>query len=230
MGVIFVNGWIDAPNAIATCVSTRSISPKKAIVMSAIFGFLGVFIMTLISANVAETIYKIVDFGENTCNALIALCAALSAIVIWSFSAWRFGIPTSESHALIAGLSGAAIAIQNSMVGINWEEWRKVLYGLGVSTILGFICGYLIIKIIEKICKNMDRRRTIPMFKKSQVLGGAIMSFMHGAQDGQKFIGVFLIGVGLSNGISNTRKSIYTNLAYDFMFCYYNIRNNNRWV
>ena len=109
--MILVNGWTDAPNAIATCVSTRSISPKKAILMAAICNFLGVLVMTFISRAVAETIYNMVDFGDNASNALIALCAALFAIVVWSVFAWRFGIPTSESHALIAGLSGAAIAI-----------------------------------------------------------------------------------------------------------------------
>ena len=115
LGVIFVNGWTDAPNAIATCVSTRSINPKKAIIMAAICDFLGVLIMTLFSNAVAQTIYNMVDFGANANDAVIALCAALFAIVTWSVLAWYFGIPTSESHALIAGLSGAAIAIQKGI-------------------------------------------------------------------------------------------------------------------
>ena len=115
--------------------------------------------------------------------------------------AMKLGIPTSESHALVAGITGAAIAIQG-VDGINFNEWKKVLYGLIVSTIVAFILGYIFEKIIERICKNMDRRRTVPFFKKTQILGGALMSFMNGAQDGQKFIGVFLMGVALSNGIS----------------------------
>ena len=65
LGVILVNGWTDAPNAIATCVSTRSISPRNAIIMAAVFNFLGVFVMTLISNAVAQTIYKMVDFGDD---------------------------------------------------------------------------------------------------------------------------------------------------------------------
>ena len=112
-GVILVNGWTDAPNAIATCISTRSIHPKRAIMMAAICNFLGVFIMTLLSSTVAETIYNIANFGNEQSNALIALCAGLVAIVSWAIIAWYFGIPTSESHALIAGISGAAIAIQS---------------------------------------------------------------------------------------------------------------------
>ena len=116
LGVILVNGWTDAPNAIATCISTRSLHPKKAIIMAAVFNFLGVFVMTLLSSSVAETIYNIANFGGNCSNALIALCAGLLAIVLWAIVAWYFGIPTSESHALIAGISGAAIALQSRYI------------------------------------------------------------------------------------------------------------------
>lgn len=202
-GVILVNGWTDAPNAIATCVSTRCLSPKKSIIMAAIFNFLGVFTMTLINSTVAQTIYNIVDFGNDSVAALTALSAALVAIVTWAVLAWLFGIPTSESHALIAGLSGSAIAIQGGISGINGAEWVKVLYGMVISTVLGFGMGYSIAKIIERICKRIDRRKTIKFFKATQVVGGASMAFMHGAQDGQKFMGVFLLGVSLANGVGN---------------------------
>lgn len=201
-GVILVNGWTDAPNAIATCVSTRCLSPKKSIIMAAIFNFLGVFTMTLINSTVAQTIYNIVDFGDDSVAALTALSAALVAIVTWAVLAWALGIPTSESHALIAGLSGAAIAIQGGISGINGAEWVKVLYGLVISTILGFSMGYGVTKLIEVICKKIDRRKTIKFFKATQVVGGASMAFMHGAQDGQKFMGVFLLGTTLASGIT----------------------------
>jgi len=200
LGVILVNGWTDAPNAIATCVSTRSLSPKKAIMMAAVFNFLGVFVMTLINATVVQTIYNMVDFGNNSEQALIALAAAMFAIVVWAVAAWWFGIPTSESHALIAGISGAAIAIQKGFSGINGNEWIKVVYGLVISTVLGFGLGFLVTKIIRKVCKNIERRKATSFFKKSQVVGGAAMAFMHGAQDGQKFMGIFLLGICLANG------------------------------
>lgn len=147
LAVILVNGWTDAPNAIATCVSTRAMSPRAAIIMAAVFNFLGVFVMTMFNAKVAQTIYKIADFGGNSNDALIALCAALFAIVTWATAAWKFGIPTSESHALIAGVSGAAIALNNGLSGINGNEWMKVVYGLLLSTFLGFIMGFLTVKI-----------------------------------------------------------------------------------
>ena len=123
LGVILVNGWTDAPNAIATCVSTRAMKASSAILMAAVFNFLGVLVMTMINSNVAMTIYNMVDFGTNTGDATIALCAALFAIVLWATVAWKFGIPTSESHALIAGLSGAAIALHGNLSGINPSEW-----------------------------------------------------------------------------------------------------------
>ena len=200
LGVILVNGWTDAPNAIATCVVTRCMSPRAAILMAAVFNFLGVFVMTMVNASVAATIYKMVDFGGNSGDALVALCASLFAIVLWATAAWWFGIPTSESHALIAGISGAAIALHGGLAGINGSEWVKVIYGLAMSTLLGFTLGWLTVKSIELICRNMDRRKTQIFFKGSQVAGGAAMAFMHGAQDGQKFMGVFMLGIFLVNG------------------------------
>ena len=204
LGVILVNGWTDAPNAIATCVSTRSITPRNAIIMASVFNFLGVLIMTMVNKSVAETISNMVYFGESQ-NALIALCAALVAIVIWATAAWAFGIPTSESHALIAGVTGAAIALQGGK-GINGKEWMNVIYGLFMSTILGFVLGFVVTKVIGQICKNMDRRKTTKVFKGAQIAGGAAMAFMHGAQDGQKFMGIFMLGIVLSGGKGNVNQ------------------------
>jgi PiT family inorganic phosphate transporter len=200
LGVILVNGWTDAPNAIATCVSTRSMKPGSAIIMAAIFNFFGVLVMTMLNAKVAETIFKMVDFGGNAGSATVALCAALFAIVAWATAAWRFGIPTSESHALIAGLSGAAIALQGSLSGINPMEWIKVIYGLILSTVLGFVAGFLSTRLIEWLCRKLDKRKCIPFFRNAQIFGGAAMAFMHGAQDGQKFMSVFLLGIFLASG------------------------------
>ncbi|NMA33469.1 MAG: inorganic phosphate transporter [Clostridiaceae bacterium] len=203
LGVILVNGWTDAPNAIATCISTRSLGPRPAIVMAAVFNFLGVLVMTLINSKVAETIYKMVDFRGDSHEALVALCAALVAIVLWATAAWWFGIPTSESHALIAGISGAAIALQRGITGINPNEWVKVIYGLFLSVVMGFVGGVLIVKLVEFIFRGFNRRRTYSFFKYAQIAGAAGMAFMHGAQDGQKFMGVFMLGVFLAQGQAN---------------------------
>jgi PiT family inorganic phosphate transporter len=143
-----------------------------------------------------------VDFGGDTRVALAALCAAMLAIVLWATAAWRFGIPTSESHALIAGLSGAAIALQGGFSGINASEWIKIIYGLLLSTALGFVAGYFAVKGIELLFFGLDRAFAHGLFKRAQVAAAAGMAFMHGAQDGQKFMGVFLLGLFLSTGRS----------------------------
>jgi len=200
LGVVFVNGWTDAPNSIATSVATRAISPRKAIVLAAIFNTLGVIVMTSINSTVADTIFKLADFKGDPGDSLAALCAALVAVVVWAVAAWKFGIPTSEGHALIAGLSGAAIALQGGFSGIVWSEWVKVIYGLILSLSMGAALGYMFTRITERIFRNAERRKTTAFFHKAQVGGAAAMSFMHGAQDGQKFMVIFLIGIFLANG------------------------------
>lgn len=208
LAVILVNGWTDAPNAIATCVSTRAIAPRPAILMAAVFNFAGVFVMTTLNATVAQTIYNMVNFQGNSKDSLVALCAAMVAIVIWATAAWAFGIPTSESHALIAGISGAAIALQNSISGINGSEWMKVIIGLALSTFLGFFMGWISVNTVKLLCKNMDRKTTGKYFKQLQIGGGAAMAFMHGAQDGQKFMGVFMLGIFLAQGNSTVNNFV----------------------
>jgi len=215
MGVILVNGWTDAPNAIATCVVTRCMPPKAAILMAAVFNFLGVFVMTLINATVAETITKMVDFGTNPDHAIIALSAALFAIVLWATIAWVFGIPTSESHALIAGLTGSAIALHGSFAGVNGAEWVKVIYGIGISVALGFGLGWLVCKAVTLLFYKANRPKTEPFFRGAQIAGAASMAFMHGAQDGQKFMGVVLLCVYMSQG-QGLPKDI--NIAQDYMW------------
>ena len=200
LGVILVNGWTDAPNAIATCVVTRCMSARAAILMAAVFNFLGVFVMTMINSTVTATITNMVNFGSNTQEAIVALSAALFAIVLWATLAWAFGIPTSESHALIAGLTGGAIAIHGNLDGVNGAEWVKVLYGLVISVVLGFGLGWLVCKGVVLLFQRADRQKTDGFFRYAQIFGAACMSFMHGAQDGQKFMGVILLSVFLANG------------------------------
>ena len=202
--VILVNGWTDAPNAIATCVSTRALSPRKSIFLATVFNFFGVTVMSLVNATVASTIFKMVDFSGNGHDALVAVCAAMFAIVIWATAAWYFGIPTSESHALIAGISGAAIALQGGLSGINGSEWVKVVYGLLLSTLLGFGLGWIISRLVNTLCRNFDYQRAQDRFGKAQIAAAAGMSFMHGAQDGQKFMGIFMLSLILASGGDNT--------------------------
>src|SRR5699024_7235193 len=195
MGVIFVNGWTDAPNAIATAVSTRVLKPNVAIGIAVVMNFLGALVMTMFNAQVAETISNIVSFdGQGIAAAQVALAASLFSIVVWSVAAWYFGIPTSESHALIAGLTGSAMAL-GGLGAVNGSEWTKVLIGLVVSTIFGFGGGYLIAKLIAWAFQWVPRRNANKVFTLGQAISAAANAFLHGAQDGQKFMGVFMLGL-----------------------------------
>lgn len=202
LGTIFVNGATDAANAIAEAVGTRSIGVDAAIAMSVVCNFIGLISMTVVSTAVADTISGMVDFGGDAHAAMIALAAATVGIVAWGVGAWVFGIPTSESHALIAGLTGAAIAVQGGLGGVNAGEWLKVVWGLLLSTFLGFGAGWLITKLIRVLCRNVDRRSADHSFAVLQVVGAAFMALMHGAQDGQKFMSTAMLAVALSMGMS----------------------------
>lgn len=200
IGVIIVNGATDAPNAIATVVSTRAMKPRVAIAMAAICNFFGLLIVSLLTAAVAHTIFNMVDFGGDAHQSIIALMAAMIAIIVWGGVAWYFGIPTSQSHSLIAGLTGAAIALQGSFDAINGAEWMKVIYGILLSTLLGFALGWINSRIIEASCRRVNRRSAARFFRLSQIASGGAVAFMHGAQDGQKFMSIFVLGVSLAVG------------------------------
>lgn len=131
--LIFINGFTDAPNAITTVVSTKVLPFKKAALLSAIFNFLGILIMCLISFRVANGISSIVTLESGSLG-LIALCSSMLSCVIFSGLASVFGIPTSETHGLISGLTGSAIVIGN-FGNINMKEWLDVIIGLVWSVI-----------------------------------------------------------------------------------------------
>lgn len=197
---IFVNGWTDAPNAITTVISTRVLSPKAAIGLAAIFNLLGVLVM---GTAVAETISSIISNPQPGTGILITLAAAQIAIVSWAVGAWKFGIPTSESHALIAGLTGAALA-GGGISSVSWEAWQKVLWGLGISSVLGFITGWLATVGVTKAFGSMKRQTANKFFSYGQIVSASAMAFSHGAQDGQKFMGVLAFALMMGGVIPNT--------------------------
>ena len=194
LAVLLVNGWTDAPNAIAGAVVTGAIPFRPAVVLAAAFNFLGVLCVTSVNASVAETVYSIASFDGGPKAALTALCAAMTAIVLWAGLAWFFGIPTSESHALVAGISGAAAALESSFSCIRWSCWAKVILGLFLSAAAGFWAGQTARRGLKSVKVSP---RTILL---AQIPAAAAASFLHGAQDGQKFIGVFLLGTALAQG------------------------------
>ena len=194
LGVLLVNGWTDAPNAIAGAVVTGALSFRRAVLLAAVCNFLGVLCVTSVYPSVAETIYSIASFEGGPEAASLALCAAMGAVVLWAAAAWWWGIPTSESHALVAGISGAAVALEGDLSCIRWQKWGLVLLGLVLSTALGFWAG----RWAEGTTRGWGWfGRTYRML---QVPGAAGTAFLHGAQDGQKFLGVFLLGAVLAQG------------------------------
>lgn len=202
LAVIVVNGATDAANAIATVVSTRCMPAGAAIGMAAVCNFLGLAVMTFFSTAVADTISHMVNFGADTRGALVTLCAAMVAIVVWGVAAWYFGIPTSQSHSLIAGLTGAAIALQGFSAGVNWGEWMKVIYGLVISTVMGFGLGWLIAKLMGALFRSVNRYRAESFFTAAQIGAAALLAFMHGAQDGQKFMSIAMMAILLDLGFA----------------------------
>ena len=203
VGVTIVSGATDAPNAIATAVSTRCLRPSTALILAAVFNFVGLVGMTYISTAVAHTMFSMVDFSGDTHTALLALEAAMIGSIGWGFFCWFRGIPASKSHSLIAGITGAAIAM-NGLAGVVPREWAKVIYGMLFSLIAGFALGWLCTKIIELVARPLKRRTANRIAMIFQDICACALSFLHGAQDGQKFMSTATIAVGLALGTKAT--------------------------
>jgi PiT family inorganic phosphate transporter len=182
----FVNGWTDAPNAIATVVSTRVLTPYQALAMATVLNVLGTMSGTAVAATIGTGIVRPEAITVGTVG------AAMAGIIVWSTLAWYFGIPTSESHALVSGLAGAGLAAAGPSV-LLWPGWKKVLIGLGFSSLLGFAGGLAIMLGIYRLFANSAPGLVRRVFGRLQILSAAFMAFSHGSNDGQKFIGVFTL-------------------------------------
>lgn len=200
--LILTNAITDAPNAISTLVGTKVMKFKKAAYLSAVFNFLGTIVMSMINISVANCISSMINLEDGT-RGIIALCSGMMAVIIFALVAMNFGIPTSETHGLVAGLTGASIALYN-FNAINWNEWKNVIIGL-VWSIIG---TYIISIFLSKILKNIIDRLSKQNIQKTQILGCCAMSFMHGAQDGQKFVGVIILLLTIINKAQPTNYNI----------------------
>lgn len=185
--LILTNAITDAPNAIATLVGSKVINFKKAALLSAFFNMLGIIVMSYINISVANCISSMVNLKDGFYG-IVGLTSGMISVIIFSFVAMKFGIPTSETHGLIAGISAASLALYSLDV-INWYEWKNVLIGLFWSVVGTYFISIFITKALDKKLKLIP----IKSIKNFQILGCCAMSFMHGAQDGQKFIGVILL-------------------------------------
>ena len=182
----FVNGWTDAPNAIATVVSTRVLSPARALILATALNILGAFVGAEVAATIGKGIVR-----PEVIN-LYTVGAAMVGIVFWSTLAWYYGLPTSESHGLIAGLTGAALATAGPEALIL-TGWKKVGIGLLFSTFLGFFGGLLLMALIYRLWAKARPDDVRRLFGKLQILSAGFMAFSHGSNDGQKFIGAFTL-------------------------------------
>lgn len=189
----FTNGFHDAANAIATCVSTRSMKPKSALLMAAIMNIVG----ALLGTGVAETIGNgIIDISHFTTSdvmwdrhhGLIIILAALIGAIAWNIITWYFGLPSSSSHALIGGMAGVGIA---AAITVKWLGIvDKVVIPMIVSPVVGFIVAYLLMKLILFLLANATYHKTMNRFRFLQRFSAAAMALGHGLQDAQKTMGI----------------------------------------
>jgi PiT family inorganic phosphate transporter len=192
----FTNGLTDAPNAVATVIATRVLSPFRAVLMAGVLNIIGVLVTgTAVAFTIGTGIVdpKVID--------LHTVAAALLTIIVWTMTAWYFGIPTSETHEMLAGLAGASFATAG-FSSLLWSGWEKVLIGLGLSTILGFALGYIVMLAIYWIFRRMEYSRVRSTFGRFQILSAGFMAFSHGSNDGQKFMGVFALALTLGGAFS----------------------------
>ncbi len=193
--LIFTNAITDAPNAIATLVGTKVMPFRKAAKLSAAFNFIGIIVMSFINISVAGCISFMVDLSDRE-SGIIVLVSAMISVIIFALVAMKFGIPTSETHGLIAGLTGSAVAIYG-WKSVSLAEWINVIIGL-VWSILGTLVIGIVVSAIAKKCMRKSNENQI---QKWQIVGCCGMSFMHGAQDGQKFIGILILFFSLIKNV-----------------------------
>lgn len=193
--LMLVNGWTDAPVSIASPVTSGAITFRKAAVLSAVCNFLGAVAVCSLGNSVAVSITELSDLKSVEPRlASAAFTAALTAVAAWSLLALVFGLPTSESHALISALFGSSLAVLDKNA-VSLVPILKVLTGLVISTLPVAFLSKRIAKLLKHRFKNQNQK-----FKNMQILGASMSAFAHGAQDGQKFAGVFAVQTALVMG------------------------------
>ncbi len=180
----FLNGFHDAANSIATVVSTGVLKPQTAIVFAAFFNIVAIFIFHL---SVAATIGKgIVQPGVVDHHVVFG---ALIGAIVWNFVTWRWGIPSSSSHALIGGIVGAVIAKAGAGSLIASGIWKTVLF-IFISPVLGFLLGALLMVAVANIFRHSSPLKVDNLFRRLQLVSAGLYSLGHGGNDAQKTIGI----------------------------------------
>ena len=198
----FVGGFTDAANAIATSVGTRVLSPRAAVVMAGVFNLFG----GLTGTSVALTIGTgLVDPGVLS---LVTVVAALAGAMVWSLFTYFFGIPVSETHGLIGGLIGAAVATAGLDV-VQWGNLTKVLGAIIVSPSMGFVGGAAFLLLIYWTFRRSRPAKVKPWFRHLQRMSAAYMAFSHGRNDAQKPMGILAMTLALYSGADQVRVPLW---------------------
>jgi len=192
----FLNGIHDSSNVVATMISSRALPPRVALSMTAVAEFLGPFIFGVAVANTIGN--EVVD---SEAISLEVLLAALISAILWNLFTWYMGFPSSSSHAMIGGLVGAVL------MGVGWtaikvEGLQKVLIVLFTSPIIGFVFGFIILRLIFLLAWNATPRIN-GFFKKGQIFTGLSLALSHGANDAQKTMGIITLAL-LIGGVIDT--------------------------
>jgi len=184
----YVNGFHDTANAIATCVSTRALSVKSAIIMAAVLNFAG----AMVSTKVAATIGKGIVDGKDVTQMVVL--AGIVGAIIWDLITWYWGLPSSSSHAIIGGLIGAAVAHAGAGV-LHWAGLKKIILALVLSPIVGTAIGFLFMLAILWAFRNKSPGPLNKGFRHLQIISAAVMAFSHGTADAQKSMGVITMAL-----------------------------------
>jgi PiT family inorganic phosphate transporter len=189
----YINGFHDAANSIATIVSTRVLSPGKAVIWAAFFNFIAAFTF---GTAVAKTIGSgLIDLRIVT---FAVIFAALMGAIIWDLITWYFGLPTSSSHALIGGLAGAAVG-KAGFAAIIPGGWTKTLIFIVLAPLIGLVVAFLLMVALLWIFHNFSPGRVDRWFRKLQLVSAAAYSLGHGGNDAQKTMGI-IAGVLFAGG------------------------------
>lgn len=191
----FLNGMRDSSNIVATMISSRAFRPQTALGITAIAEFSGPFLFGVV---VAKTIGR--DIVDSNVLTLDVLAACLIGTIIWNLITWFFGIPSSSSHALIGGLM-SAVLISVGLDGIKLQGLYKVLVALFISPIIGFIFGFIVLRIIYFLARNATPHVN-ELFKKGQFFTALGLAFSYGANDGQKTIGIITLSLIIGGQLS----------------------------
>jgi len=181
----FINGFHDTANAIATSVSTRALTPRRAILLAAVMNFVGAMMFT----GVAKTIGGSVTDPTKLDNGIEVVIATLIAAIIWNLVTWWFGIPSSSSHALIGALAGAVLVGAGSDK-VKWSGFIDIVGGLILSPLIAFAIGYVVMIILKYIFARRSPHTVNKGFRTVQIFTAALQSFTHGTNDAQKAMGI----------------------------------------